>query len=146
MRRSAPPPTSKYVPVLAMVGTAREVLDMDKNSPAPRFLRKVAQVSQSRNLSRNAPLCPRKAVNRCQCKPQEKAVHLCPSRTASRSPSRTAPGCPRRTAAVFLYKLQPRLPRRSAVVVVVVVALVAIMDKGMVKCDTMDLQKHTHLT
>merc|ERR1739847_260378 len=99
-----------------MGGTAREVLDMDKNNPAPRFLRKVAQVSQSRNLSRNAPLCPRKAVNRWQCRLQEKAVRLCPSRTASRSPSRTA--------AVFLYKLPPRWPRRSAVVVVVVVALV----------------------
>merc|ERR1719309_1816316 len=118
---------------------------MDRNNPAPRFLRKVAQVFQSRNLSRNAPLCPKKAVNRWQCRLQEKAAHLYPSRTASRSPSRTAPGCPRRVAAVFLYKLQPRWPRRSAVVVVVVVALVATMDSMMVKFDTMDLHKHLHL-
>merc|ERR1719430_631970 len=105
MRRSAPPPTSKCAPALAMAVTEREVLDMDKNNPAPRFLRKVAQVSQSRNQSRNAPLCPRRA------------------------------------AAVFLYKLPPRLPRRSAVVVVVVVALVVTMDRGMVKVNRMDLQK-----
>merc|ERR1719309_1327390 len=110
---------------------------MDRNNPAPRFLRKVAQMSQSRNLSRSAPLCPRKAVNRWQCRLQEKAVHL--------YPSRTAPGCPRRAAAVFLCKLPPRWPRRSAVVEVVVVAPVATMDSGMVKFDTMDLQKHLHL-
>merc|ERR1719513_162460 len=96
-RRSAPPPTSRCVPALGMAGTAREVLDMDRNNPAPR------------------------------------------------SPRRAAPGYPCRTAAVFLYKLLPRWPRRSAVVVVMVAAQEATMVRVVVGIDTMDLQKNLHI-
>merc|ERR1719250_249213 len=112
-----------------MAVTAREVLDMDKNNPAPRSPRRAAPVSQCRNLSRNAPLFPRKVVNRWQCRHQEKA----------------APLYPRRTAAVFLYKLLPRWPRRSAVVVVMVEAQEATMVRVVVGIDMMDLQKNLHL-
>merc|ERR1719317_180087 len=136
-RRSAPPPTSRCAPALGMAGMAREVLDMDRNNPAPRSPRRAAPVSQCRNLSRNVPLFPRKVVNRWQCRHQEKAAPL--------YPRRAAPGCPRRTAAVFLYKLLPRWPRRSAVVVVMVAAQEATMDRVVVGIDTMDLHKNLHL-